>query len=146
MEVKSTIPISLIKIEDGGFHLMVKIIINGKKANMILDTGASKTAFDFNSILSYIDTKKIKDTEVLSTGLGSNSLSSKITKIKSIQFGDIEIKNYKAVVIDMAIIIETYNKLGLKPFVGVLGSDILCKYKANIDYKTKQLTLTRISN
>lgn len=144
MEIISKIPILLIKIKDGGFHLMVEVIINGKKANMILDTGASKTAFDFNRIKSYVgNEEKFVDNDVLSTGLGSNSLSSKIAIIKSLKFNDIDIKNYKAVVIDMDLVIETYEKMGLKPFVGVLGSDLLKKLDANIDFKNRVLKLSR---
>lgn len=143
MELISHMPLTLIKIEDGGFHLIVKVIINGKAANMILDTGASKTAFDFNSILNYINKEKLSDIDVQATGLGSNSINSKVVNIKSFKFGEIDIKNYKAVVIDMAVVIETYKKLGLRPFVGVLGSDLLYKLKANIDFEGKLLKLIK---
>lgn len=146
MNKNSIIPLSLIKIEDGGYHLMINVTINDKNAKMIVDTGASKTVFDFNSIKSYINKEKLIDNEVLSTGLGSNSLSSKFVNIKNLKLGDIEINRYKAVIIDMANVIETYTKLGLEPFVGILGCDILLKLNANIDFKTKELKLSRRIN
>ena len=38
---------------------------------------------------------------------------------------------------------ETYQSIGLKPFDGVLGSDILYRFKASIDFKTKILKLRK---
>jgi predicted aspartyl protease len=137
------IPFLLIKIEDNGFHLIIEVKINNKPAKLLIDTGASKTVFDASSIINFSDIKDFTDNEILSAGLGTNSMSSKSFVIQTLQIGDFEIHHYQAIAIDMQHVSESYEKLGLPAFDGVLGSDILYKYKASIDYKTKSLKLRK---
>lgn len=42
----TTIPLQILPIENDGFHLMIVVKINRKNANLIIDTGASRTVFD----------------------------------------------------------------------------------------------------
>jgi len=137
------IPFQLIKIEDSGFHLLIEIQINNKIALLIIDTGASKTVFDLSRIENYINNTAFTDNEILSTGLGTNTLASKSVILENIRIGTFELKNYPAIVIDLQHVNESYEKLGLQAFDGVLGSDILYKFKASIDYKTKILKLRK---
>ena len=44
--MKTTIPFKIIKIDDEGFHLLIKVYINKKVAHLLIDTGASKSVFD----------------------------------------------------------------------------------------------------
>ena len=137
------IPIQKISIEGEGFHLMIKANINGKKANILIDTGASRTVFDSEQIKNFIpeDHDEFEDNEKLSTGLGTDSLASQATTIDELQFGDLIIKNYIAVVLDMKHINQSYSKLNFPAIDGVLGGDLLSKYKAVIYYKEKILKL-----
>lgn len=45
------------------------------------------------------------------------------------------IENFEAVLLDLAHVNESYEKLGLTPIDGVLGGDVLYKYNAAINYK-----------
>ncbi|MFZ4399249.1 MAG: retropepsin-like aspartic protease [Bacteroidales bacterium] len=137
------IPFQLIKIEDSGFHLLIEVNINQKKAFLLIDTGASKTVFDTTRISSYIDDNLFTDNEILSAGLGTNTLISKSVILESLKIGDFEILNYHTIVIDMQHVSQSYQSLGLQVFDGVLGSDILHKFRASIDYKTKLLKLRK---
>ncbi len=139
----SKIPFQFIKIEGKGYHLLINVLINGKSADLLIDTGASKTVFDLTRIESYLDNSDFTENEMLSAGLGTNTLSSKSTTINSFKIGDFEILNYPCIIIDMNHVNETYQSIGLKPFEGVLGSDILYKFKASIDFKTKTLKLRK---
>jgi len=38
--MKTTLPITIFPIEDDGYHLKITLIVNGKPANIIVDTGA----------------------------------------------------------------------------------------------------------
>ncbi len=137
------IPIQKLSIEGEGFHLMIKAKINEKKANILIDTGASRTVFDSEQIKNFIpeDHIEFENNEKLSTGLGTNSLVSQATIIKKLQFGDLIIKNYTAVILDMKHINQSYTTLNFPAIDGVLGSDLLSKYKAVIYYKEKFLKL-----
>ena len=144
--MKIVLPIKLLKIEGDGFHLSVKMRVNGKSANMILDTGASKTVFDKTRIAKFIGEEKFKENERLSTGLGTNSMLSETLPVKKIEFVQtvkkkISIENYEAVILDLSHVNVTYEKLGLKSVDGVLGSDIFNAYKAVIDFGKKKMTL-----
>lgn len=139
--MKTTLPIELFPIEDDGCHLKVKILINGKEASMILDTGASRTVFDETRIVEFVDKQDIKDQERLSSGLGTNSMTSKKVLIETLELGKIKIKSYNAIVLDLMHVNQSYEKLELESIDGVLGGDILNDYKAVIDYAKKELTL-----
>ncbi len=135
------IPFKILSINGEGFHLTMKLFINGKPANIIIDTGASKTVFDKSRISKFITNKIFDENEKLSTGLGTNTMKSHMTKIKKLKIGTIEILNYETVLLDLSHVNESYKQVGLKPIEGVLGSDILVEYNAVIDYEKKILKL-----
>lgn len=136
------IPIRLLKIEGDGFHLQVKIKINGKVANAIIDTGASKTVFDKTRIDNFLKLEKLSAHDSKSTGLGTASMQSHVVLLNKISIGKLEIPDYTAVVLDLSHVNQTYVMIGLKPIDAVVGSDIMQKYKAVIDYSKKTLSLT----
>ena len=137
------IPIKVIPIEDDGFHLMIEITINEQKAIMIIDTGASRTVFDSNRIMRFVsdENSEFEKNEKLSTGRGTNSLESEAIELDNIQIGEIRIKKYKAVVLDMSHINQTYSTIKLPEIDGVLGGDLLKKYNAEISYQSELLKL-----
>ncbi|MFL5762296.1 MAG: retropepsin-like aspartic protease [Bacteroidia bacterium] len=137
----SNIPFKVIDISGEGYHLMLKLKINGKVASVIIDTGASKSVFDKTRIERFVKDKNFTTHDSLSSGLGTNSMTSQITTIKKLKIGDLEIENYKTVLLDLSHVNASYEQVGLKAVDGVLGSDILLKYDAVIDYKKKLLKL-----
>lgn len=139
--IKNIIPVSIIAIEEDGCHLMIKALINGHDANLLIDTGASRTVFDQERILSFLDDQEFdfEVNEKLSTGLGTSSMESKSVTINKISFGELEIKDYTAVILEMSHVNESYAKLGLPGIDGVLGGDLLEKYGALIDYGSMEL-------
>jgi len=139
--MKTTIPIEIFPIEDDGYHLKIAIAVNGNMANMILDTGASRTVFDETRIAQFIANETIEEHDRLSTGLGTNSMKSKKVVLNKIEIGEIGITNYQAAVLDLSHVNQSYEKVHLTPIDGVLGSDILVDYQALIDYQKKELSL-----
>ncbi|HEU4717928.1 MAG TPA: retropepsin-like aspartic protease [Bacteroidia bacterium] len=140
--MKVHIPIRLLRIEGDGFHLLAKIRINGKNADVILDTGASKTVFDKTQVLAFVKEEKLNENERLSTGLGTASMQSHTLVIRKIEMGKIILENYNSVILDLSHVNQTYSALGLKQIVGVIGSDLFAEFKALIDYGKKELLLT----
>ncbi len=134
------IPIKLLKLEDG-FHLLIKVRVNGKVARLLIDTGASKTVFDKERIKAFLKDEKFETHDKLSTGLGTSSMKSHLALIEKFSIGKIEIRKYKTVVIDLSHVNVAYGQMKQKPIDGVLGSDILKKYKAVIDYGKKKILL-----
>lgn len=137
----TTIPFKILSIDNEGFHLLIKVKINNKNAYLIIDTGASKTVLDKGRIGKYVSEKEFGIHDKLSSGLGTNTMESHFTTIKKIKIGEIELLNYKAVLLDLSHVNNSYEQVGFKPIEGVLGSDILLQYKAVIDYERKILKL-----
>ena len=137
----SIVPFKILNIDQEGFHLLVKIHINRKVANVIIDTGASKTVFDAKRIEKFVKERNFDVHEKMSSGLGTNTMQSQIAFLKKIKVGEIEIENYKAVLLDLSHVNQSYEQINLPAIDGVLGSDILLKYKAVIDYEKKMLKL-----
>ncbi|MCX6310300.1 MAG: retropepsin-like aspartic protease [Bacteroidetes bacterium] len=135
------IPIHLLNIEGDGFHLQVKIKINGKVANAIIDTGASKTVFDKDRISHFLKKEKLTEQDRLSTGLGTASMQSHVVKIKKFSIGKLDVLDYDGVVLDLSHVNQTYQVIGLKPIEAVVGSDMLEQFNAVIDYGKKTLVL-----
>lgn len=136
------VPINIISIEDDGFHLIAEGLINGKSARFVVDTGASRTVFDKERILDYIDNPEFNEKEGLSAGIGGTDISSFIFKLEELSFGELSIKDYQAVAMDLSNVNNSYAMLNIPPVDGVLGGDLLYKHKAVISYKLKKMRLT----
>ena len=137
------IPFRLVSIEGDGFHIMVPAYVNGKKANMLIDTGASKTVFDLNRIRTFLS-HEITDFALspqLSTGLGTNTLESRTTLVDKFRLGKFVMRNYNAILLDLTHVNQSYELLKLKPIDGVIGSDLLVQLKAQINFKDKILKI-----
>ncbi|MBK9292367.1 MAG: clan AA aspartic protease [Bacteroidetes bacterium] len=141
----TSLPIMLLPIEQDGYHLLIEGRINGKKANFLVDTGASRTVFDEQEIMNYLDEASFEDNEKLSTGLGTNDMPSRVTTIAHIRFGRLNIFDYTSVIINLSNVHLSYQALGLPRIVGVLGGDLLHAYRCRIDYGKLRITF-RLDN
>ncbi|NTW33999.1 MAG: hypothetical protein HGB12_15515 [Bacteroidetes bacterium] len=137
------IPIRLIQLEADGFHLFINAEINGKVANLLVDTGASKTVFDITRVSKFLRKRKksFEQFNSLSTGLGTSTMESHFTTFKTFCISELKLEQYNAILLDMAHVNESYSLLGMPELDGVLGSDLLMKYNAVIDYKKLLLKL-----
>lgn len=141
MKQRSTsLPIQLLPIEQDGFHILIIGRINGKKANFLVDTGASRTVFDEHGVMPYLEEANFEDNEKLSTGLGTSEMPSRVTVIDKISFGRLKIRDYPSVVINLSNVHSSYEALGLPRIVGVLGGDLLHQHRCRIDYGRLRIT------
>ena len=136
------IPIQLLDIEGEGFHIMVKGMIHGKEASFLIDTGASRSVFDPKTITTFIDGLTFEKKEGMTAGVGSSDLESATFLIDVFSIGEMEIRDYEAVALDLENVHEMYGKLGLPRIDGIVGGDLLKRYKAVINYRSKKLRLT----
>ena len=136
------VPLQLLDIEGEGFHIMVKGTIHGKEASFLIDTGASRSVFDPKTISSFIDDLTFEKKEGMTAGVGSSDLESATFRIDVFSLGEMEIRDYEAVALDLENIHEMYGKLGLPHIDGILGGDLLKRHKAVINYRNKKLRLT----
>ena len=136
------VPLQLLDIEGEGFHIMVKGLIHGKEANFLIDTGASRSVFDPKTISDFIDNIQFEKKEGMTAGVGSSDLESATFVIDSFSVGELEIDEYEAVALDLENIHEMYGKLHLPRIDGIIGGDLLRRYRAVINYRSKKLRIT----
>jgi hypothetical protein len=135
------IPLQIIDLHEDGFHPLVNVSVFGKAFILVLDTGASKTAFDQASLLGAYEHAVVTTSDRLSTGLGTNSMVSSTAIINDLYIGGLLIDEFEVAVLDLSTINVAYRQLGHPEVLGVLGGDILMKYKAVIDYGKKIILL-----
>jgi len=121
-------------------YLIAKGIVNGKKVSFIIDTGASSSMID----KKWADklNLKLSKSNGKAAGYGSASFDLSIIKKLEIELGDKVFKISKAMCTDLSNVNKSLKRDGAKPIVGLIGADILIKYKAIIDYDKMTMKLT----
>ena len=141
---KYKLPLEVVDLQGDGFHLLVEVVVFGQIFKAVLDTGASKSAFDFEIISGLASAEQIIHVpDHHAIGLGTTTMERYLVICPKLKLGKLIIKNYEAPVFDLSAIKFAYEKLNLPPVIGVLGGDILMQYYGVINYQKLQLTLTK---
>jgi predicted aspartyl protease len=135
------IKLNIFSLDKGAFHVKLKVKVNGKPASLILDTGASRTVIDMNAIKELLMEAELQDSGMPASSASSNDLQCHIGTIRELEIGSLKIKKYKCAVMDLTHVNMAYEMIKIPKVHGILGGDILKKYKAKINYETKTLTL-----
>ena len=132
---------TLLPIEEDGYHIFIEAVINGRKARLLIDTGASRTVFDMKRIRKFLwkGDNNFEKIDKLSTGLGTNTMESHSVILEEFRLGETIFTDYLAVVLNMGHVNKSYRMLGHHQIDGVLGGDLLYELKAVIDYRRKQV-------
>ena len=136
-----TVPLQIIDLNQDGFHPLLNIKRFGKKFTVVLDTGASKTAFDKTLLQQANELALITESSILSTGLGTNSMASFTAVIHDMRIGRLKIPEFEVAVLDLSTINFAYAQMGHPQVLGVIGGDILMQYNAVINYGNRSLRL-----
>jgi len=112
-------------------HLTVKGLVNGKKALFIVDTGAEASVIE-ESWMDKLNLKLSKKTKKIG-GVGTSGTKIYLVKKLEIELNGKVFKSQKAMCLDLSHMNEGLKKLGAKPAAGIIGADILKKYKGVID-------------
>ena|ERR1700744_146759 len=136
-----TVPLHIIDLNQDGFHPLLTIKVFGKKFTVVLDTGASKTAFDKALLQQANESALITESGILSTGLGTNSMASFTAVIHDMRIGRLKIPEFEVAVLDLSTINFAYEQMGHPQVLGVIGGDILMQYNAVINYGKRTLRL-----
>jgi hypothetical protein len=139
----TSIPLQIIDLHDDGYHPLVEVILFGKAFIVVLDTGASKTAFDQTVLAEASEATSILESDRLSTGLGTNTMQSFTATISGMQIGELVVDDFEVAVLDLSSINIAYSQMGHPQVLGVLGGDILVKYRAIIDYDKQVMKLKK---
>lgn len=138
-----TVPIEILKIKDDlrdGYHILCRTHINKKEFRMLLDTGSSMTIFDKKKSKD-ISKNQVESNNQSVLSIGNSNIKSEYIVIDEMVLGDIILKDYKTVLIDLDYLNQHFKNNGESQIDGIIGGDILYKYNAIIDYDKKYMIL-----
>lgn len=120
-------------------HLyFIRVKLNNRKANLLVDTGAAASLLDINQANDYQFT--YHESPHIFSGLGGSSEGYRIRNYK-IHYDSIALPLYPFGA-NLKHVADSFNEKGI-PIVGIIGSDFLRTNNAIIDYKRKQLILNK---
>jgi hypothetical protein len=137
------IPLNVIEIEPDGCHLMLHATIRGLKANVLIDTGASKTIMDISRAKHYLENPVINTFDKHFVGIGADRVQTWVTHCPQLAIGDIEVADMQLVLIDLKPINTSYAVFDLPRIDIVMGGDLLMRFGAVIDYRNKHLKISK---
>ena len=147
------IPLELLNLQDDGFHLLMEVVVFGHPFKAVLDTGDSRTVFDKSTVEQHLSNDvKIHHTDMMSTGLGTNTMESFSLVIPDLILGRppheedkskqaLHLRNFEVAILDLSTINHAYLQMEMEPVIGVIGGDILINYGGIIDYRKLTLKL-----
>ena len=120
-------------------HLIISCKINGVEGSFIIDSGASNSCVNTNL------TSKFK----LKTSLSQENASSAtntiskmyISKNNRLQIEELLHEDFNVFLFDMSHINKTFKNHAIEEIDGIIGGDILKKFKAIINYDKKKIYL-----
>lgn len=119
-----------------GHLYFIRVKLNNRNANLLVDTGAAASLLDINQANDY--EFRFYETDHKFSGLGGLSNGYRVTDYKfDHDSTSLPVYPFGA---DLESVVDSFNERGM-PIVGILGSDFLKNNDAIIDYKKKVLIL-----
>ena len=137
------IPLHIIEIDDG-CQFIVKAIINGFTAMMIVDTGSSHTLLDRWVLKDYIVDPQTEKVFGDAVGIGGRDLQQEAVTIDSFSLGDAELTGMEMMVVDLSNLRDFNKRMNLPDFVGIIGGNVLRSMKATINYGRLTMTVRKV--
>jgi hypothetical protein len=136
------IPLKAIDIPGGGLHLACGFTTPDFTGHVIIDTGASVSVFDESVLKPWISEQAHPDdSESISSGVNAMIEGQTIGKLSGVSLECLPLSKQSAGFMDMTHLRELYNEhFGLN-VCGLIGSDLLNKYNAEIHYSSRLLVL-----
>ena len=142
MKKKVKLPIQLIHLGEEGTHIFCKARVNGLKARVLIDTGASKTVLSKSFADRLNGLKEVEVYDNATSGIGPESVVANFVRLKKLKFKSLKITKLIVGTIDVSHVDAMYSAMNVEPFDMILGGEVLEKYHAVIDYKKRKLVLT----
>jgi len=140
--IKTTrLKLDIASINGDGYHLFADVRIKRFKLRMLIDTGASRSVLDKTFLQQHFKNMELVTADDKATGLGSNTITSKVATLPEFILGRLRLSDYTVAVLDLSHVNETYAKVSLPSIAGVIGSDIFFTHNAVINYSKKTLAL-----
>jgi predicted aspartyl protease len=125
--------------ESEGYNLYVDGSVNGTKARLMVDTGAFATLLHSQFVLHM--KIPLRQTKFRSVGVNLAQSHVRLANITRLSVGSMDMRSYKVGVINLEGLIHGGLLDASPPVAGLLGSEMLQRYHAIIDFGTNSLYL-----
>jgi len=128
-------------IRDKSNHIVVIAKLAGRPARFVVDTGAGGTAIDSGAVSRY--KLKLSSASHEAGGLGSAAKLMNYVAKHDLTLSGLDLSNTKLLTVDLSHVNAGLKKKGVKPWVGILGADVLWSRHAVIDYSRGVMLLSK---
>ena len=125
--------------ESEGYNLYVDGSVNGTKARLMVDTGAFATLLHSQFVLRM--NIPLRRTKFTSVGVNLAQSRVRLANITRFSVGSMDMQSHRVGVINLERLIHVGLLDASPPVAGLLGSEMLQRYHAIIDFGTKSLYL-----
>lgn len=117
-------------------HYFIRVKLNDREANMLIDTGSAASFIDINQA-KYYDFE-FRESEVVFNGFGGTKESYHVSSYRfECETTMLKVYPFGA---NLEGLTQSFSNKGIR-FTGILGSDFFERNDAIIDYKNKQLII-----
>ena len=138
LEESGYVPVELRPTPVG--HLELDAVVNGHQARMLVDTGASATVIDRAAAERWNVARQVVEGEALGCVTFGSVESATLDQLK---LSDLEMKDVAVTVLDLTHINAGLEQKKAEPIDGIIGSDLMVKRDAVIEYASSILHLRR---
>lgn len=142
MSTQHQIPIEIVHLGEGGYHIFCTVQIQGRSIHALIDTGANKSVLSTQlaSELEGLEEHELEDN--LTSGIGKEEVETSFVILDEMLIGEIKITNQLFGLIDLDHVDDMYRQMEIEPFEMIIGGDILVTHEAVINYGASVLTLS----
>jgi hypothetical protein len=133
------IPFEVIYLNDeNNIHIVVNALLNGISARLVVDTGASHSCLCKKTFKTVCKKAHFIKADAV-VGIGKSKLNNQLMQVPHFELGGLLLEDYPFLMLPLSHINKMLQILDIQPIHGLLGSDILFKYNAIIDYKERKV-------
>ncbi len=135
--------LDIIRYPGNMLHYLLEMNWNGTDLNLIVDTGASHSLLDketMEGIFEGID-KKWEAVDVPVAGMGEHAQPTSSEQINGLQWGNLDLGRHKFLGLDFGHVRQRFIKEGKDGPDIIIGNDILGTFADGIDYRLQSLKL-----
>jgi len=122
-------------------HIVVVAELSGRRARMVIDTGAGGTVIDSGAVERF--GLKLSKASRKGGGVGSVAMRLNYVAKHDLKIADLDLSDIKLLTLDLSHVNAGLKRAAVEPVVGVIGADILWRRKAVIDYSRGVMILSR---
>ena len=135
------IKLKIVKLEPQNYHLFANGKWNKIPINIIIDTGASHTCFDYDFYKKHCPDIETIENNGINDGIGTDEFKTQVAPMNSLKIGRFNVHDFQVNLLSLKHINNAYKSVKIPSIQCILGSDFFVSYNAIINYLDQQMTI-----